>query len=278
MLDEVKLGFIGGGNITSALVAGLRKRGTAASAILVSNPGEAKRERLTRRWQVGTTDDNKRVVGFADILVLAVKPQIMRQVCQPLAAATCQRRPLVVTLAAGLTTHQIDEWLGGGHAVVRAMPNTPSMVDLGAAALYANPHTSAEQCRQAQALMDAVGISEWLDDEAMMDVVTAVSGSGPAYFFLTIEILAEAATRAGLPSRIAHRLATQTAQGAGRLVMESKDDAATLRQRVTSEGGTTEQALNILQSGHIRELYQRAVDAAVARGQELARTMEDEQE
>ena len=126
--------------------------------------------------------------------------------------------------------------------------------------------------------MEAVGITEWVDEEQLMDVVTAVSGSGPAYIFLTIEILADAAVRAGLPARIAHRLATQTALGAGRLVMESKDDASTLRQRVTSEGGTTEQALNILESGHIRELYQRAVTAAVDRGRELSAMMEDEQE
>ena len=202
--------------------------------------------------------------------MLAVKPQVLREVCESLAPLARGQRPLVVSIAAGITTGQIDRWLGGGQAVVRTMPNTPALLGAGATGLYANPAVDADRRRAAETLMQATGITAWITDEALMDAVTAVSGSGPAYVFLLAEAMQAAGEAQGLSPETARRLVVQTLLGASRMLDESSDPAAVLRQRVTSPGGTTQAAIESFEAGGFRTLVDQAVAAATRRGRELA--------
>jgi pyrroline-5-carboxylate reductase len=266
-----RIAFIGGGNMARSLVGGLVARGHAAADIVVSEPVAAAREALAREFGVRATDDNATAAGDASVVVLAVKPQVMRDVCTGLRASIAGRGALVVTIAAGITTTQIAGWLGAGTAIVRAMPNTPALVGAGASGLYATPDATPAQRAAAEALLEAAGIVAWIDDEALMDAVTAVSGSGPAYFFLLIEALQSAAEKQGLPAAAARALVVQTALGAARMATEGGEDAATLRRRVTSPGGTTQAAVESLEANGFARLVDEAVARATARGRELAR-------
>jgi pyrroline-5-carboxylate reductase len=266
--------FIGGGNMARSLVGGLLARGADPTLIHVADPAKQQRESLAREFGVRTHADNAAAVAAADTWVLAVKPQVMRRVCEPLADAARARRPLAVSIAAGITSAQVARWLGdaqGGHQpVVRTMPNTPALLGAGVTGLFANPAVDAAGRARAQALLEAAGATVWVGDEALMDAVTAVSGSGPAYVFLLAEAMQAAGEAEGLPAEAARTLALHTILGAARMLTEGNEPADELRRRVTSPGGTTHAAVEAFEAGGLRELVARAVHAARVRGAELA--------
>ncbi|AHK80211.1 pyrroline-5-carboxylate reductase [Ectothiorhodospira haloalkaliphila] len=265
------IAFIGAGNMARSLIGGLIADGWNQDAIWAADPNPDQRDAVSQRWpDVHATDDNAAAIAHAQVLVLAVKPQVLGEVCRSVATQVQERHPLVVSIAAGVRGADIERWLGGNLPVVRCMPNTPALVGSGATGLAANPHVSDEQRDVAESILRAVGLTVWLEDEAQLDAVTALSGSGPAYCFLFIEALEDAAVELGLPRDTARLLALQTAFGAAKLALESDEDAATLRTRVTSKGGTTEQALAQLESGGLRELMLRALTAARDRSHALA--------
>lgn len=257
--------------MAGSLIGGLIADGWNPANIRVSDTDSEKLDRLAERFRVQTTSDNNSAVADASVVVLAVKPQVMQDVVQDIAPGIAAGHPLVVSIAAGITEPTLRHWLGDDTAIVRCMPNTPAMVQSGATAMYANPQVSDEQRSIAESILRAVGIVIWVDDEAMMDAVTALSGSGPAYLFLFIEALQDAGRELGISDDTAYLLALQTAFGAAKMALESEENAATLRQRVTSPGGTTACALDILHEGGFRELVSRALHAAAERSRELSR-------
>jgi pyrroline-5-carboxylate reductase len=269
-----RIAFIGGGNMATALVAGLVRHGAQPGGIAVAEPRAEALQELSRQYGVATYTDNAAAAEGASLLVLAVKPQLMAEVCRGLRTVVQQYRPVVVSIAAGIRIAQIERWLDAALPVVRCMPNTPAMFSAGATGLYANARVSAPQRAEAQHVLDAAGLTVWVPEEDQLDIVTALSGSGPAYFFLMVEALENAAVAQGLDRDTARALAAQTALGAGRMLMESGDDAATLRQKVTSPKGTTQAALESFQADHFPAIVGRAVDAARRRGVELSEQME----
>lgn len=256
--------------MAGSLIGGLIAEGHSKSALKVSEPDAARREALTRQFGIMTVTENADLAANSDMVVLAVKPQVLRPVCEQLARAVQKRRPLILSIAAGIRAADIDEWLGGGLPVIRAMPNTPALLRAGATGLFANPSVSASERNLAEAVMSSVGDALWLTDETQMDLVTGLSGSGPAYFFLILEALEQVAVDAGLSPDIARRLAGQTALGAAQMVLEGGEDPAILRQNVTSPGGTTEQGLRVLHREGVQRAMREAVLAATDRARELA--------
>ncbi len=268
-MTQGTIAFIGGGNMASSLVGGLIANGTAPESIWVSDTLEDKLASLQERYQVRTTTDNAVAVARAETVVLAVKPQSMREASTAAGEAAAEHRPLFVSVAAGVREVDISRWLGYEAAVVRAMPNTPALLGCGATALYANPRVSAEERSRAESVLRAVGITLWVDGEDALDAVTALSGSGPAYYFLLMELMEEAGHALGLEREAARMLTLQTAYGAARMALESDDAPAVLRARVTSPAGTTERAIHTLREGGIDALVSRAIDSARARSVEL---------
>ncbi|MEJ2687958.1 MAG: pyrroline-5-carboxylate reductase [Gammaproteobacteria bacterium] len=264
------IAFIGAGNMAGSLVAGLIGDGIDPAQLRVSDPDGDKLKAIADKFAVPTFQDNHSAVTGAEVVVLAVKPQILRTVAEELANDVQSGQPLVISVAAGIREPDLTRWLGGNVAVVRAMPNTPALVRSGATALYGNAQTRSEQRDLAESVLRAVGLALWLDDEGLMDAVTALSGSGPAYFFLVMEALQEAGRQLGLPAETARLLTLQTAFGAAKMALESADEPAVLRQRVTSPGGTTEKAVGVLEDGALRGLFLKALQAAAARSRELA--------
>jgi len=262
--------FIGGGNMSSSLVGGLIADDWDPDLFWVSDPGEEQVARLRARFGVHATRDNLEAASHAGVWVLAVKPQVIAAVARQLAPLAAERRPLVISIAAGIRSSDLQRWLGEGASIVRTMPNTPALVRSGATALYATPACTPAQRDLAETLLRAVGLTLWLEDEAQMDAVTALSGSGPAYFFLVMEAMQEAAVALGLPPATAQLLTLQTGFGAAKMALESDEDVATLRRRVTSPGGTTERAVEVLEKGELRALFARALTGARDRSRELA--------
>jgi pyrroline-5-carboxylate reductase len=269
-MTETTLAFIGAGNMTGSLVGGLIADGWKPARIHVADPDPQQTDRLAQRFSVTTTARNSEAINNADAVILAVKPQIIKHVAGELAPIIAQRHPLVISIAAGIRETSLRDWLGQDAAIVRAMPNTPALVQSGATALYANPLVSNEQRNLAESILRAVGLVIWVDDEAMMDTVTALSGSGPAYFFLLMEALTSAGNRLGLPENTARLLTLQTAFGAAKMALESTDDAAQLRHRVTSPGGTTERAIDEFRKSNFEGIVLQALQAAAERSRELA--------
>ena len=261
--------FIGGGNMGSALVGGLLASGHAPSRIRVADSEASCRTRCADRYGVMVTADNLAACRDAEVVVLAVKPQHLRAVTLALAPGVSDGQ-LFVSIAAGITLGHLEGWLGQGRAIVRAMPNTPAQIGRGAAALCANGAVSAAQHGLASRLLDCVGLAVWLDDERLMDAVTALSGSGPAYVFLLLELLEQAGCELGLPAALSRSLSLATVEGAARLAQGSEYDAATLRRQVTSPGGTTERALQSFADADLAGIISRALTAARDRGRELA--------
>lgn len=270
-MSQVSIGFIGGGNMARSLIGGLIADHTPNDSIRVSEPDTDVRDALARDFGIRVTDDNAALAADSEVVVLAVKPQVMKPVAESIAQQVQQRQPLLVSIAAGIRSDDLERWLGGDCALVRSMPNTPALVGSGATGLYANPRVSQAQRDIAESLLRAVGLTLWVEDEAQMDAVTALSGSGPAYFFLILEALQAAGEKLGLSADAARLLAMQTAYGAAKMALESPEEAATLRQRVTSPGGTTERALQVLEQGGLRELFAKALSAASDRSVELAK-------
>lgn len=264
------IAFIGGGNMARSLIGGLVRQGAAPDRIAVAEPNADLRAALVRDFGIAAHADGSTAASGADVIVLAVKPQVMRSVCESLQPVVRHSRALLLSIAAGIRMDQLDAWCGGDASVVRSMPNTPALIGAGASGLCANSRVTPEQRRAAETVLAAAGAVVWIAEEAQMDVVTALSGSGPAYFFLLAEALEDAAVAQGLPRDAARLLAAQTALGAGRMLREDGETAAVLRQRVTSPGGTTQAALDRFAAHGLRDIVADAVSAATVRGRELA--------
>lgn len=269
-MKQLHLGFIGAGNMAGSLIAGLCADGYAADKICASDLDAEKLDALSSRFGIKTTANNQAVVEKSQILVLAVKPQALREVALGIAAAVQRCKPLVISIAAGVAEADIDRWLGGGNDIVRCMPNTPALVKTGATALHGNENISAEQRSRAEAIMRAVGLAVWVEREELLDTVTALSGSGPAYFFLLMEAMEAAAVRLGLEPVTARLLTQQTALGTARLAMESDESPEELRRKVTSPGGTTEAAIAVFAHAGFTNLVLDAMVAAEKRASSLS--------
>lgn len=263
----MKISFIGGGNMAAALIGGLLHKGWTTSDIQVVEPVPEARARLAASTGIHALPDLQAQILTCKVLVLAVKPQQMRAAVTGLAGRL--DGVLVLSIAAGIRLVDLKRWLAGHELLVRAMPNTPSLIGAGMTGLCAEPAVSPPQRDWAQQVMDAVGESVWVEDEPLMDAVTAVSGSGPAYLFYFAEALEAAACKTGLPPKLARKLALGTLLGAAQLAVGSSDDPAELRRRVTSKGGTTEAALNSMERDDVKGAIVRAVNAAHLRGHEL---------
>ena len=263
-----RIAFIGAGNMAASLIGGLRAQGIEASAIRASDHGAEQRAKIAAEHGIATFAANAEAIQDAEVIVLAVKPQVMKDVCLELAAHVTDSQ-LIVSIAAGISCASLENWLGP-RAIVRCMPNTPALLRQGVSGLYANARVSAAQRQQAAQLLGAVGLALWLDEERLIDAVTAVSGSGPAYFFLLIEAMTAAGEKLGLPHDTAAQLTLHTALGAARMAVASDVDAAELRRRVTSPAGTTEAAIKTFQAGGFAALVEDALNAAAQRSAELA--------
>jgi pyrroline-5-carboxylate reductase len=264
--NAARIAFIGGGNMARSLIGAQLARGTPPASIQVAEPRAEARAALTHEFSVHTHADNAEAIRHADCVLLAVKPQVMRAVCASLVEPLQGTHPLIISIAAGIRIAQLERLLGAQRAIVRCMPNTPALVGAGAAGLCANGHVDATQHALAERILSAAGIVRWVEDEAQMDTVTALSGSGPAYFFLLVEAMEDAAVQLGLPRATARALAAQTCLGAGRMLADANETAAALRQRVTSPHGTTAAALATFEQGGLRELVKAALAAAKQRG------------
>jgi pyrroline-5-carboxylate reductase len=268
---NIRAAFIGGGNMGGALIRGLIARGLPSQNISVGEAHQQRRISLADELGVHVTADNREAAVGADVVVLAVKPQDMANTTQELSEVFSQRPPLVLSIAAGIRVTDIAGWTGPGIPVVRAMPNRPALNNAGASALYAPAGLSDSHRALAATVLGAVGTTVWVTDEAALDVVTALSGSGPAYFFLLAELMVEAAVNLGLERASAQELAVQTLFGSGQMARASDGDLARLRIEVTSKGGTTEAALRSFELANLRTIVTDALRAATDRGREMAR-------
>ena len=255
-----------------SLIAGLISDGIAASQILTSDPYRETRESLEKHFAIHTSDSNQQVVDTSDVVVLAVKPQILKLVATQLELPVNQP-PLFLTIAAGIPVASLRNWLGNKASIVRAMPNTPALVQTGATGLFAAPEVATAQKDIAESIMRTAGLVQWVDEESLMDAVTAISGSGPAYYFFVMEAMEKAGIELGLNNETARLLSIQTALGAAKLALEADEDPAVLRQRVTSPGGTTEKAIDVLSKGELITLFSEAITAARDRATELAKEL-----
>ncbi|MFK8068679.1 MAG: pyrroline-5-carboxylate reductase [Gammaproteobacteria bacterium] len=269
-MNDQKIVFIGGGNMGRCLIAGLIVDGYSPRSIHVVDPDPKTRELLESQYQINLHEDPQAALVDAEIVVLAVKPQIMQLAINGMKRFLNASHPLLISIAAGIRTETLTKWLGSESPLVRTMPNTPAMVGSGATALYATKNVTDHQRSMAESVMRAVGITQWLNNEALMDVVTAVSGSGPAYFFRMMEAMAKAGENLGLTAEQARLLTIETAFGAAKMALESSSDPATLRKQVTSPGGTTERALKVFNEQDIDTIFEQALTAAKDRSEELA--------
>lgn len=269
MNDIRRLAFIGGGNMAAALIGGLTRRGLG-DRLVVADPSQAQLQRLVRDHAVAIAADNAGAVKDAEAVVLAVKPQQMRAVAADLAPHLAESRPVVISIAAGIPHAALARWFGARIPIIRTMPNRPALNGFGVTGLYAPPGVGAAHRALAETIMAAVGATVWVEHESQMDTVTALSGSGPAYFFLFMEALEAAAHEHGLPIETAHRLTLETALGAAQMARQSTDSLAALREQVTSKGGTTAAALAVLDAAGLRAIVAHAVAAADRRSAELA--------
>jgi pyrroline-5-carboxylate reductase len=267
-MEEVKLGFIGAGNIARAIIGGLISHGHRPALIYAADPSADQLAQLPA--DIHKLADNATLVKQVEVIVLCVKPDLVTPVATEIAPLSGEK--LIVSVAAGVTTANIAKALGDKAAIVRCMPNTPALVQTGMIGLYANANVQDRQKEIGRSMLAAVGKTVWFDAESDLDIVTAVSGSGPAYFFLVMEAMEAAAIRLGLTPEVARTLVLQTALGAARMAIGSDDEAATLRRNVTSKGGTTEAAINTLLEAGLPEDFDRAIEAAYRRSTELSGT------
>lgn len=267
-----KVGLIGGGNMARAIGGGLLRGGMHATDLMIAEPVAEQCDRLRAElYGAMVTQDNKVVARAAEILLFAVKPQILKPVCEGVADEVQRQRPLIMSIAAGPKIDDIDAWLGGGLSVVRVMPNQPALIDQGISALFANERTSHERKALAEKIMSAVGHAVWLDSESKMDAVTAVSGTGPSYFYLLIDVMIESAMKFGIDPVTARTLAVETARGATALAAAETESMSSLIDRVRSPGGTTTAAFEYLDAQDARGIFASAIEEAEKRAAELAR-------
>lgn len=270
-MSRSTISFIGGGNMARAIAGGLIRSGVEPAHVLISEPGADQRHTLQEQFPHSVVvDNNDEVAARAGTLVLAVKPQILRLVCEELRDTTQHRMPLVISIAAGPRVRDIDAWLGGDLEIVRVMPNQPALVDHGISALFANQKTDELGRIQADKVMSAVGETVWVHDESLMDAVTAISGTGPAYFYLLIDAMIQSAVRMGIDEQVARTLAVETARGAATLAAAEAESMSALIERVRSPGGTTTAAFERLDAADVRGIFDDAMEAARKRSIDLA--------
>lgn len=272
-MQTPRLAFVGGGNMAQAIIGGLLNAGYDADRIRVADPSQKTQTHLQTTFGVTTTASNVEAIAEADVIVLAVKPQILTTVAADLRAALANQQSLLLSIAAGAPLSHLSQLFGANSSMVRAMPNTPALIGYGATGLLANDQTSEWQRAQAEKILSTVGLCLWLETEAQLDVVTALSGSGPAYFFQFMESLQQAAIDLGLPEPVANRLTVQTALGAAMLADQSGSSLATLRRNVTSPGGTTAAGLNAMQQAGIKQVCEQTLTAAKQRAKTLAQEL-----
>lgn len=262
MTQSPVIGFIGAGNLAHSLVSGLVANGFQSSLIWCSDRNLEKREAFHQEFKVQITESPSKVVEQVDVLVLAIKPKDVRALLQDIQKPLMQQKPLILSVVAGVHTQQIEKWLGSPFAIVRAMPNTPALLGAGATGLYANTRVSDTDRDRAESLLRTVGITTWVNHEHDLDIVTILSGSGPAYFLLLIDILQKQGEHLGLPSKIANLLTLQTALGASRMALETSLSIEELTSNIATSGGITEKALQSLEQGGIRDLIKKALEDA----------------
>lgn len=267
------IGFIGGGNMASSLINGLIASGHSPQQIWVSDINQDALQILASTLNVNISVSNEAVIEEVDVVVLAVKPQILKKVAETAAKSLQTKKSLVVSIAAGINQNSLSQWIGEDVAIVRCMPNTPALVLTSATALHANSNVNAEQKNLAENILRAVGISIWVEDEAELDAVTAVSGSGPAYYFLLMESMEKAAQELGLSKQTARLLIQQTALGAAKIALESEESPEQLRNRVTSPGGTTQKAIETFEQADFSKLVSKALHAARERSIEMSQQL-----
>lgn len=273
-MQKPNIAFIGAGNMASAIIGGLVSNGYEAKNIWASDPFEASLKKLNETYGINTNSNNNEALEHADIVVLAVKPQIFDTVCKDIQSKVAEKSPLIISIAAGITVSMMESWLDDKLSIIRCMPNTPALVQTGATGAYANQHVSATQQSLAEDILNAIGLSCWVDSESQLDAVTAVSGSGPAYFFYMMEAMQAAGEELGLPAEIAKKLTLQTALGAAKMAIDSDVDADELRRRVTSPNGTTEAAINTFDAENMSQAIKKALYAADKRSKSLAEEMQ----
>ncbi|MBT4520379.1 MAG: pyrroline-5-carboxylate reductase [Halieaceae bacterium] len=269
-METPQIAFIGAGNMASSIIGGLIDSGHPAEQISAADPHPPTLEKLKDMAPVVVYSSNTEAISAADVVILAVKPQAMAEATESIARGVAETEPVIISIAAGVTIASIQARLGTQAAIVRCMPNTPALLGCGASALYANNKVSDQQREHAQTILSAVGITRWVDNEQALDAITALSGSGPAYFFLFLESLIDAGVDLGLDRETATTMALQTALGASRMALEGEVELGELRRRVTSPGGTTERALESFKSDNLGAVVERAVRAAADRAAELA--------
>lgn len=268
--QTARLVFIGAGNMASSIIGGLVSHGYPAKLITATDPNAEQLSALASSTGINTTSDNQRAAAQADAIILAVKPQVMEAVTSPLKDTTSSNKPVIISIAAGITIANLLAWMGSDLPVIRTMPNTPALVQTGATGLFANDAVSDAQKVLADTVFSSIGLASWFEQESDLDAVVAISGSGPAYFFMMMEAMEEAGVKLGLSAESARELTLQTALGAAKLAQSSDVSTAELRRRVTSPGGTTEQAIKCFEEGGLRELVDTALQAASKRSKELA--------
>lgn len=270
-MQNLNIVFIGGGNMGQALITGLLNSGWNADNIAIVDSDQAIINKLNDKFSdCHVYTQSEAALNIADVVVLAVKPQSMQLACEQIAAQCQIKRPLIISIAAGVLINSIDNWLGGELPIIRCMPNTPALVQAGVTGLYANPEVSAEQRELAYNVLNSVGTALWIETEPLLDAVTALSGSGPAYFFYLMEAMMEAGQNLGLSESQARELTVATASGAAKLITNSDKSAAELRHVVTSKGGTTEAAINTLQQHDMKKIIETAIKNAATRSQQLS--------
>ncbi|MFN3235227.1 MAG: pyrroline-5-carboxylate reductase [Gammaproteobacteria bacterium] len=269
-MEHPNIAFIGAGNLGTSLIAGLIKDEYPVDKIWVADPTQERVDYMKEAFGVHACLDNAEVMQHAKVVVFCIKPQHFKTAAEQVSESVQTNNALVISVAAGIRIEDISKWLNGHDNIVRTMPNTPALIGCGAIGMVAERRVTEAQRNLAESILRAVGLTVWFDDEEKLDVVTALSGSGPAYFFYVIESLQNAAIKLGLPEKEAKLLALQTAFGAGRMALESEEDISTLRKNVTSPGGTTEQALKVLDEKNMRDIWEKAMEAAAQRSRELA--------
>ncbi len=279
MLNNQKIGFIGAGNMASSLIGGLIHSGVSAKSIYAFDADSLRLKDTVQKFLISPATDNASLVCAVDICVIALKPQVMKKVLTPLIQTFCASKPLVLSVAAGIDTKNLESWTGNSCPIIRVMPNTPALIGYGASGLFTDiksPNAASEAQKQlAESIVKAVGVTAWVNNEEQIDTITALSGSGPAYFFYMMEVLVKAAVKNGLSSADAKKLCIQTALGAANMAQNQTTELDVLRKNVTSPGGTTEQGINTMQQHHFEQLMQDTVNAAQERSIELAKTLGD---
>lgn len=273
-MNKPKIAFIGGGNMAKSLIGGLINKGFSSRYICVSDPVKENLDQLNRKFGIATALDNSIAAKDVDLMVLCVKPQILESVCKELQASLNQTPP-VISIVAGIPLSLLMDWLGEDTPIIRCMPNTPALVQNGAAGMFANQKVDKKLRNLAEEIFNAVGLCCWLKKEEDIDLVTAVSGSGPAYFFLFMEAMEKVAIDLGLDQEISRKLVIQTVSGAAKMAVESDMNPTELRTCVTSPGGTTEKAVNAFLEGNIIGLFNKAMSKALERATEMAKEAEN---